>query len=444
MATAVGAGQSEWEVAVPEKPLKDKTYFENLKAKVIDTNLCSRCLTCAAICPGGITVVGNKVDFPDYETKCLDCGACVRVCPRFVYEPKSGLGDYIEFIAGRSKRFAGQDGAMVTELLVSAIEMGMIDRGLFAGRDEKWATEMFHVREPEQLAITTLGGTKYTFADVLPALKEAVMFTKRGVGIVGTPCIVSGVRKLQQEYPIFRDRVKLVVGLFCTENFHYDDITKFLQEKGVDFSKLVKTDIIKGKFISTMTDGKVKFKVAEAEDIIEVGANVAATCNNILCFCHLKFYFSIGHRRDKFAFDNISFNEFREINTFFLQEFRNIVVMEILGAEQTHNEFYAISENRILLLQFPDARNDAGRSDNTHTSLREHYRFLQCGQHIRERVFRASERGNRKLFRFSHVEHLSCPFLVPAREQTAVYHPHFNCRNQKFRYHRAILSRKPL
>ena len=276
MATAMGAaGQSEWEVAVPEKPLKDKTYFGNLKAKVIDTNLCSRCLTCAAICPGGITVVGNKVDFPDYETKCLDCGACVRVCPRFVYEPKSGLGDYIEFIAGRSKRFAGQDGAMVTELLVSALEMGMIDRGLFAGRDEKWATEMFHVREPEQLAITTLGGTKYTFADVLPALKEAVGFTKRGVGIVGTPCIVSGVRKLQQEYPIFRERVKLVVGLFCTENFHYGDIGKFLQEKGVDFSKLIKTDITKGKFIATMSDGeKVKFKIKEVEEIVASGCGV--------------------------------------------------------------------------------------------------------------------------------------------------------------------------
>jgi len=272
MATAIG--KSEWEVAVPEKPLKGKLYFENLKAKVIDTNLCSRCLTCAAICPGGITVVGNKVDFPDYEDKCLDCGACVRVCPRFVYEPKSGLGPYIDFIAGRSKRFAGQDGAMVTELLVSAIEMGMIDRGLFAGRDEKWATEMFHVREPEQLAITTLGGTKYTFADVLPALKKAVMFTKRGVGIVGTPCIVSGVRKLQQEYPIFRERVKLVVGLFCTENFHYDDISRYLREKGVDFSKLIKTDITMGKFIATMTDSEVKFKVKALEKILPSGCNV--------------------------------------------------------------------------------------------------------------------------------------------------------------------------
>ncbi|RJS75149.1 F420H(2):quinone oxidoreductase [Methanophagales archaeon] len=271
----IAIGESEWEVTVPEKPLKDKLYFENLKAKVIDTNLCSRCLTCACICPvDGITAV-DGVDFPDYEAKCTDCGACVRVCPRFVYEPKSGLGTYIEFIAGRSKRFAGQDGAMVTELIVSAMEMGMIDRGLFAGRDEKWAIEMFHVRDPQQLAIPTLGGTKYTFADVLPALKKAVRFTKRGVGVVGTPCIVSGVRKLQQEFPIFREKVKLVVGLFCTENFHYDDISKFLQEKGVDFDKLIKTDITKGKFIATMSDGeKVKFKVKEVEDIVASGCNV--------------------------------------------------------------------------------------------------------------------------------------------------------------------------
>ncbi|KAF5413618.1 MAG: F(420)H(2) dehydrogenase subunit F [Candidatus Methanophagaceae archaeon] len=266
--------ESKWEIKVPDKPLKDKVYFENLKSVVIDTEICSRCLTCAAVCPGGITVVGDKVDFPDYETKCLDCGACVRVCPRFVYEPLSGMGPSTAFIAGRSKRFAGQDGAMVTELIVSAMEMGIIDRGLFAGRNENWETEMFHVRDPEQLAITTLSGTKYTFADVLPELKKAVKFTKNGVGVVGTPCIVSGVRKLQQEYPIFREKVKLVVGLFCTENFHYSAISQYLRDKGVDFSKLVKTDITMGKFIATMTDNEVKFKVKALEEILPSGCNV--------------------------------------------------------------------------------------------------------------------------------------------------------------------------
>ncbi len=268
------AAESEWEVAVPEKRLKDKLFFENLKSVVIDRNICSRCLTCAAVCPGGITVVDDRVDFPDYDTLCMDCGACVRVCPRFVYEPRSGLGHYIQFIAGRSKRFTGQDGAMVTEILVSAMEMGLIDRSLFVSRDERWGTEIFHVRDSEQLELPTLGGTKYTFANVLPELKKAVMLTKSGVGVVGTPCIVSGVRRLQREFPIFKERVKLLVGLFCTENFHYGDITKYLADKGVDFSKLIKTDITKGKFVATMTDGEVKFKVKELESILPSGCQV--------------------------------------------------------------------------------------------------------------------------------------------------------------------------
>ncbi len=268
------AVESEWEVAVPEKRLKDKLFFENLKSVVIDRNICSRCLTCAAVCPGGITIVDDRVDFPDYERRCMDCGACVRVCPRFVYEPRSGLGHYIQFIAGRSKRFTGQDGAMVTEILVSAMEMGLIDRSLFVSRDERWGTEIFHVRDSEQLELPTLGGTKYTFANVLPELKRAVMLTKSGVGVVGTPCIVSGVRRLQREFPIFKERVKLLVGLFCTENFHYGDITKYLADKGVDFSKLIKTDITKGKFVATMTDGEVKFKVKELESILPSGCQV--------------------------------------------------------------------------------------------------------------------------------------------------------------------------
>jgi len=279
MATAIGTeavkGEAAWEVKIPEKKLRDRLFYENLKAMVIDTQMCSRCLTCVSICPSDLIVNEEDiVDFPNYEEKCLDCGACVRVCPRYDYKPKSGLGDYIEFTAGKSKRFKGQDGAMGTEFIFSAMDMGLIDRGLFVDRDEQWRTGVFHVRGKEQLEKLPLGGTKYVFADILPELKKAVMFSKVGVGVVGTPCMVSGVRKLQEEFPIFKEKVKIVVGLFCTENFHYDEVSKYLIEKGVDFSKLIKTDIIKGKFVATMTDKSVKFKVAKLEGILPTGCQV--------------------------------------------------------------------------------------------------------------------------------------------------------------------------
>jgi len=257
--TEAGKGEVEWEVKIPEKKLKDKLYFENLKAVVLDTEMCSRCLTCVAICPSELLVNEEDiVDFPDFEDKCLDCGGCVRVCPRYVYEPKSGLGDYIEIVAAKSKRFRGQDGAMATEIIASAIDMGMIDQGLFVDRSEEWETSIFHVRDPEQFEIGTLGGTKYVFAGVLPALKEAIRFTKKGVGIVGTPCMISGIRKLQEEFPVFKEKVKLVVGLFCTENFHYKDLMKFLrEEKDIEIEKILKTDISKGSMYITI-EGLVK------------------------------------------------------------------------------------------------------------------------------------------------------------------------------------------
>ncbi|MCW3131633.1 MAG: Coenzyme F420 hydrogenase/dehydrogenase, beta subunit C-terminal domain [Candidatus Methanospirare jalkutatii] len=265
---------SEWRVRLPEKPFKDLKYFGNLKAKVIDAGICSRCLTCAAVCPApeGITAVDGVV-FENWEEKCLDCGACVRVCPRFEYKPKSGLGEYLEILAARSKRFSGQDGAMVTEILASAIEMGIIDRAIFVGRDEAWRTTNFHLREIEQLSLKTLRGTKYCYSTALSELREAVLRSK-GVGVIGTPCMVSGVKKLREEFPLFREKVKISVGLFCTENFHWEELHAFLKEKGVSFEKLVKTDITKGQFIATMTDGEVTFPVSELEEIIPSGCRV--------------------------------------------------------------------------------------------------------------------------------------------------------------------------
>jgi coenzyme F420-reducing hydrogenase beta subunit len=275
MAAETIVGEAEWEVTIPKKKFKDKLFFENLRDVVIDTKMCSRCLTCVSICPSELIVnEADNVDFPNYDKKCLDCGACVRVCPRYDYQPKSGLGNYIEFTAGQSKRFKGQDGAMGTEFIMSAIDMGLIDRGLFVDRNELWQTDVFHARNPDQLHRLPLGGTKYVFANVIPELKKAVMLSKVGVGVVGTPCMVSGVRKLQEEFPVFKEKVKLVVGLFCTENFHYDEVSKYLKEKGVDFSKLVKTDIMKGKFVATMTNKEVKFKVSQLSSILPSGCNV--------------------------------------------------------------------------------------------------------------------------------------------------------------------------
>ncbi|WP_456330618.1 Coenzyme F420 hydrogenase/dehydrogenase, beta subunit C-terminal domain [Archaeoglobus sp.] len=265
----------EWQFALPEKKHKKKKYFGNLKAEVIDAGLCCHCAACASICPvNGITAGDAPIDFPNWIKECVDCGACVKVCPRWDYTPKNGLGEYIEVTAARSKRFVGQDGAMVTEFTASALEMGLIDRAIFVARDSNWRTRVVTIKTPEQLYDRKITGTKYSYADVLPALKDAVLKSE-AVGFVGTPCMVTAVRKMQQAFKKF-ERVKLAIGLFCTENFYHHDLYNFLLEKAnADLRNAVKTDIKKGKFIVELKDGsKVRIPVKDFEEIIPSGCKV--------------------------------------------------------------------------------------------------------------------------------------------------------------------------
>ncbi|MCS7121113.1 MAG: Coenzyme F420 hydrogenase/dehydrogenase, beta subunit C-terminal domain [Archaeoglobaceae archaeon] len=265
---------TEWQSLLPEKKL-EKKYFGILKEIVIDSKLCSHCAACAAVCPvDGISSGDQPIDFPNWTEKCVDCGACIKVCPRYDYKPLSGLGDYIEIFSGRSKRFVGQDGAMVSEITVSAIEMGLIEAAIFAGRSEDWSTKIVTIKSPEQLKNRKVTGTKYSYADVLIALKEAVL-RYNSVGFVGTPCMISAVRKMQKTFKKF-ERVKLAIGLFCTENFYRHDLYDFLiEKKSVNLKNVVKTDIKKGKFIVTLKDGrKISFSVKELEEIVPSGCKV--------------------------------------------------------------------------------------------------------------------------------------------------------------------------
>ncbi|MCS7143637.1 MAG: Coenzyme F420 hydrogenase/dehydrogenase, beta subunit C-terminal domain [Archaeoglobaceae archaeon] len=263
----------EWRFVFPEKKHKIE-FFGNLKAEVIDASICCHCAACSSICPvEGISAGDKPIDFPNWEEKCVDCGACIKVCPRWNYKPLSGIGKYIEAISAKSKRFKGQDGAMVTEITATAMDMGLIEKAIFVCRDEEWRTTLVTIHSPEQLYERKITGTKYCYADALPALKNAILQSK-SVAFVGTPCMVSAVKKMQKNFKKF-ERVKIVIGLFCTENFYHHQLSEFLLKKSINMRRIAKTDIKKGKFIVHFVDGeKVSFSVKELEEIIPPGCKV--------------------------------------------------------------------------------------------------------------------------------------------------------------------------
>lgn len=175
----------------------------------------------------------------------------------------SVLGPHQEIITARAsdKKILskGQDGGIVTALLVYALEKNIIDGTIVAGPgDEDW--------KPEPMVATTKkeilkgAGTKYTMCPNLSLIKEATRsYGLEKIGTVGTPCQVMGLRKMEA-YPMgarnVTDKIALVVGIYCMENFPYDSLKTFIQDKAnTTPEKVVKMDISKGKlFIRTSND----------------------------------------------------------------------------------------------------------------------------------------------------------------------------------------------
>ena len=175
----------------------------------------------------------------------------------------SVLGPHQEIITARAtdKKILSksQDGGIITALLVYALEKNMIDGTIVAGDgEEAW--------KPEPIVATTkkeilkAAGTKYTMCPNLAMIKEATRsYGLEKIGTVGTPCQVMGLRKMQA-YPMglrnVMDKVALVTGIYCMENFPYDSLKAFIQDKANTVpEKVTKMDISKGKlFIRTADD----------------------------------------------------------------------------------------------------------------------------------------------------------------------------------------------
>lgn len=267
--------QLEWKTKIPVKKQKGKKYFGNLKKQVIDAGICSHCGTCVAICPAyGIVYEDKPIHFPNWEEECIDDGVCVKYCPRVDYKPLKGLGEYTEIVAAKSTRFGGQDGGMVTEIFATALDAKLIDTAVVVGRDNKWKPQTKVARSSKMLDDEKVRGSKYSFASAIPDLRDALKAAKKP-GVVGTPCMTSGHRKLQKNIQLF-SKIQLVVATFCMENFYYHDLVKFLKDKEIDdLSKVTKMDITKGKFIATLDDGsEVKFPIKEMDDIVPSGCKV--------------------------------------------------------------------------------------------------------------------------------------------------------------------------
>jgi len=229
-----------------------------------------------AACPMNILwPVGEQ---PTMVGTCALCEICYYQCPNVEFSsndvetfmhgrirgPDEPIGIYRQAFVGRSSnstiRDRAQDGGVVTALLAYALENKIIDAAVVAGRDEKWLARPKVAMKYDDLVQNA--GTKYTPSPTLLGVRSAIdEYGKSKVGLVGTPCQIRAVRRIQTS-PMGNRRLAqsmvLSIGLFCMESYKYDAlIENYLVSKGVDPTKLTKVGIKKGQFIATSGESEV-------------------------------------------------------------------------------------------------------------------------------------------------------------------------------------------
>ena len=159
---------------------------------------------------------------------------------------------------------------VVTALLLHMLERGRIDGALVSRRDSAFSRQPLVATTREEIIsaagsqfagashLEQLGGQYTTYTPSISAVKGLAGQRLRKVAMVGTPCQINTVRKMQCLSIVPSDAIVFTVGLFCMENFSFGERSRGKLEKrlGISFERVVKLNI-KEEFLITLDDGGV-------------------------------------------------------------------------------------------------------------------------------------------------------------------------------------------
>jgi coenzyme F420 hydrogenase subunit beta len=262
----------------------------DLELEVFSQGLCTSCGACVNICPY-IKVVRDRVAV--IEPCGLTEGKCYDFCPRTPTDIAAldrsvfgktrtdySLGPYVSIEMAQAKdseiRCRAQYGGVVSALMKYALDTGEISSAVLT-RPFDGAMMPASVLVEESNQVQECAGANYVSSATLAKMNEATKQGKDSIGLVGIPCQVLALRKMQSsKHETGAKGVKLVIGLFCTWALSYKGFSEFLKGK-VDLSKVKRIDIPPPPANIMIVDtavGEVRFSLDEVRKFIKPTCNV--------------------------------------------------------------------------------------------------------------------------------------------------------------------------
>ncbi|MGH9127966.1 MAG: Coenzyme F420 hydrogenase/dehydrogenase, beta subunit C-terminal domain [Acidimicrobiales bacterium] len=264
-----------------------KPHWADLFTEVVTSGLCTGCAGCVVACPYDVLRYDDtngayrpwKIDADGGPEDCTHgergCTLCTRACPRFrAWEPEVdthlfGRAREASEVAGVAKdivlarstdealREAGQDGGLVSAILVWALEHDRVDAALVSylqGDGSSWKAVPGVATNRKE--VLDSAGSRYTYSANPLAYPEALATGAERIALVGMGCQASvpGAMSARRAGKVAR-RLSLTIGLLCSKTFDDSIYTELFEARyGIARGDIVKTNV-KGAFQIWTRDG---------------------------------------------------------------------------------------------------------------------------------------------------------------------------------------------
>ncbi len=261
--------------------------FQDLMADVQRIGFCGKCGGCFSFCSadnlGALKIREDGLPVFADEEKCLRCGICYAICPNTheldnELREKSGwkppVGQIKDLISAQTTNpTVGEkctDGGVVTSLLIYLLDSHMIDAALVSRSDGPFHRAPLLATTGEEIIsasgshfdesfhIGELGSLYSTYSPAMYELKKLREGLINRVAVVGTPCQINTIRKMQVLKVIPSDVIKYCFGLFCWENFSFNDPQLETLGEKYDFNRTQVVKInVKEDFFVYLKNGRI-------------------------------------------------------------------------------------------------------------------------------------------------------------------------------------------
>jgi coenzyme F420 hydrogenase subunit beta len=286
-----------------DRPRRERIRtFRHLHQEVISVGLCSKCGGCVSFCSAGTLNALEMGDVPRYadRKKCLACGICYTICPvtsdleaelQETFGWRAPIGVYRAVRSARALddtiHARATDGGVVTALLLYLLEKRLVDGAIVSQKIAPFHRSPLIATTREELiaaAGSHLGGSAHveelgaqfsTYSPTISAIKGIESQHLQRVAMVGTPCQIRTVKKMQCLGVLPAHVILYTIGLFCMENFDFDaagrrKLEERMQARAgrpVGFEEIVKLNVKEDVIISLRNGTTIHVPFDELEEM---------------------------------------------------------------------------------------------------------------------------------------------------------------------------------